>query len=140
MFSPYQLPSDCKNYPPERAVLYEVAQSFSRFSQREGLSHDRFDRAGFKQRGSRFPRVSNDRLRLREHIETPDAGLRHDEICHVNSCFAACGIPECYEGSSQRERFDRLAQNFTTDPVELIGSLTVSEQTMWIIDIIHIQD
>ena len=31
MFSPYQLSSDCKNYPPEGAVLYEVAQSFSRF-------------------------------------------------------------------------------------------------------------
>jgi hypothetical protein len=28
-----------------------------------------------KQRGSRFPRVRNDRLRLREHIETPDSSL-----------------------------------------------------------------
>src|SRR5271170_641588 len=27
----HQMSSDCKNYPPEGAVLYEVAQSFSRF-------------------------------------------------------------------------------------------------------------
>src|ERR1700723_3786032 len=40
----HQMSSDCKNYPPEGAVLYKVAQSFSRFRQREGLSHDRFDR------------------------------------------------------------------------------------------------
>jgi len=51
---PHQLLSDCENDPPEWTVLYEVAQSFSRFSQREGLSYDRFDRAGFKQRGNRF--------------------------------------------------------------------------------------
>jgi hypothetical protein len=40
----HQMSSDCKNYPPEGAILYEVAQSFSRFCQRKGFSHDRFDR------------------------------------------------------------------------------------------------
>jgi hypothetical protein len=40
--------SDCEDYPTERAALNQVTQSISRFGQREGLSHDRFDRAGFK--------------------------------------------------------------------------------------------
>src|ERR1700733_4631562 len=115
---PHQLSSDCKNYSPERAAFNEITQSLSRFCQRKGPSHDRFDRTGFKQRGSRFPRFSNDRLRLREHIETPDAGLRHDETCHVNRCLATCGISQCYEASPWRERFDRFAQHFTADPVD----------------------
>src|ERR1700683_2952676 len=118
MSPPNQLSSDCKNYPPEGAAINEIAQSLSRFDQRERLSDDRFDRAGLKQRDSRFPRVGNDRLRLREHIETPDAGLRHDEACYVNSGLAPCGIPQCYEASSWRERFDRFAQHLTTDPVD----------------------
>src|SRR5260370_19744476 len=46
MFSPYQLSSDCKNYPPEGAALNEITQSLSRFGQRERLRHDRFDRTG----------------------------------------------------------------------------------------------
>src|SRR5205807_996789 len=61
---------------------------------------------------------SNGSLRLSEHVETPDAGLWHDEICHVNGCLAACGIPQCCEASSQREYSERLAQDFTTDPVD----------------------
>jgi hypothetical protein len=48
MFSPHQLSSDCENNPPERASLYELTQSISRFCQRKGLSHDRFDRTGLK--------------------------------------------------------------------------------------------
>src|SRR3984885_12787681 len=108
---PHQLSSDCKNYSPERAAFNEITQSLSRFCQRKGPSHDRFDRTGFKQRGSRFPRVSNDRLRLREHIETPDAGLRHDETCHVNRCLTAYGIPPRSEGFPRRARFGRLAPN-----------------------------
>src|ERR1700722_5385545 len=91
--------SDCKNYPPEGAAFNEIPESIGRFYERKSLSYDRFDRTGLKQRGSRFPGVSNDRLWLREHIETPDAGLRHDETCQVNSCLTACGIPQCYEGS-----------------------------------------
>src|SRR5580692_9486162 len=118
MFSPYQLSSDCKNYPPEGAALYEVTQSISRFSQRECFSHNRFDRAGLKERHNCVPRVRNGCLRLTKHIETPDAGLRHDEICHVNGCFTACGISQCCEASSRRERFERLAQDFTTDSID----------------------
>ena len=33
MFSPYQLSSDCKNYPPEGAAFNEITQSLSRFDQ-----------------------------------------------------------------------------------------------------------
>ena len=44
--------------------------------------------------------------------------MRHDEICHVNGCLTACGISQCCEASSQRERFERLAQDFTTDPID----------------------
>src|SRR5580704_12567074 len=113
MFSSYQLSSDCKNYPPEGAPFNEITQSLSRFYKRKSLGHDRFDRTGLKQSGNRFPGVSNDRLRLREHIETPDTGLRH-----VDSCLAACGIPQRYEAPSWRERFNRLAQDFTPDPVD----------------------
>ena len=43
MFSPHQLSSDCKNYPPEGAAFNEITQSLSRFDQRERLSDDRFD-------------------------------------------------------------------------------------------------
>src|SRR5437899_9146122 len=110
--------SDCEDDPAEGAALNQVTQSISRFGQRKGLSHDRFDRTGFKQRDNNVPSVSNGSLRLSEHVETPDAGLWHDEICHVNGCLAACGIPQCCEVSSQREYSERLAQDFTTDPVD----------------------
>src|SRR6266481_8036532 len=33
--------SDCEDDPAEGAVLNQITQSFSRFVQREGLSHDR---------------------------------------------------------------------------------------------------
>src|SRR5882672_1939257 len=118
MFSPHQLSSDCKNYPPEGAALNEITQSISRFGQREALGYDRFDRAGLKQRDDTIPGVSPGRRRLSEHVETPDAGLWHDEICHVNSCLKACGISQCCEASSQREYSERLAQDFTTDSVD----------------------
>src|SRR6202035_2481764 len=118
MFSPNQLWSDCENYPPEGATFNEITQSLSRFGQRERLRHDRFDRTGLKERHNCVPRVRNRRLRLTKHIETPDAGLRHDEICHVDGCLTACGISQCCEASSQRERFERFAQDFTTDPVD----------------------
>src|SRR5437764_12933422 len=93
-------------------------QSSSRFYQRKAVSHDRFDHTGFKQRDNNVPCVSNGRLRLSEHVETPDAGLWHDEICHVNGCLAACGIPQCCEASSRREHSERLAQDFTTESVD----------------------
>jgi hypothetical protein len=118
MVSPLNLSSDCKNYPPEGAAFNEVTQSLSRFDQRERLSNDRFDRTGLKQRDDGLPSVSNRRLRLTEHIETPDAGLWHDQIGHVNGRLTACGISQCCEASSQRERFERLAQDFTADPID----------------------
>src|SRR5580704_1780520 len=118
MFSPYQLSSDCKNYPPEGAAFNEITQSLSRFGQRERLCHDRFDRTGLEERHNCVPRVRNGRLWLTKHIETPDAGLWHDEIGHVNGRLAACGISQRCEASSQRERLERLAQDFTTNPVD----------------------
>ncbi|HXO30828.1 MAG TPA: hypothetical protein VN901_00595 [Candidatus Acidoferrales bacterium] len=52
------------------------------------------------------------------------------EICNVNGGLTACGIPQCYEASSQRERFDRLAQDFTTDPVDdNICTVTIGDTT-----------
>src|SRR5438445_6066313 len=93
-------------------------QRISRLGQREGLSHNRFDRAGFKQRDDYVPSFSLGRLRLSEHVETLDAGLWHDEICHVNGCLTACGIPQGGEASSQRKRSECLAQDFPTDSVD----------------------
>src|ERR1700682_5565872 len=110
--------SDCENHSAEWAAFYEITQPSSRFGQREGLSHNRFDRAGFKQRDDYVPSFSLGRLRLSEHVETPDAGLWHDEICHVNGCLTACGIPQCCEAASQRKRSERLAQDFTSDSVD----------------------
>src|SRR5580700_11085436 len=97
MFSPYQLSSDGKNYPPEGAAFNEITQSLSRFDQRERLSDDRFDRARLKQRDDDVPGISDRGLRLSEHVETSDASLQHDEICDVNGCLTACGITECCE-------------------------------------------
>src|SRR5260370_40858267 len=69
-------------------------------------------------------------MRLTEHIETPDAGLWHDEIGHVNGRFTACGIPQGCEASSQREGFERFAQDFTTDAVDdNICAVAVSDTT-----------
>src|SRR6202035_2832362 len=85
---------------------------------REGLRHDRFDRAGSKQRDDNIPGVSPGRLRLSEQVETPDAGLWHDEIGHINGCLTACGIPQGCEASFRRKRSERLAQDFTTDSVD----------------------
>jgi hypothetical protein len=42
--------SDSEDNSAEGAALNQITQSISRFGQREGLSHDRFDRAGLKKR------------------------------------------------------------------------------------------
>src|SRR5882757_4186546 len=109
---------DCQDNPAEGAAIDQETQSISRFGQWEGLSHDRFDRTGFKKRDNNLPGVSNDRLRLSEHVEPPDAGLWHNEIYHVNGCLTACGIPQCCEASFQRKRSERLAQDFAADSVD----------------------
>src|SRR6267378_5920653 len=110
--------SDCEDDPAERAALNQVTQSISRFGQWEGLSHDRFDRAGLKQRDDSIPGVSPGRLRLSEQYEALDAGPLPDQICDVNGCLAACRITQCCEASVQRKRSERLAQDVTTDPVD----------------------
>src|ERR1700726_3561060 len=117
MPSSHQSLSCCEDDSAEGAALNQVTQSISRFGQREGLRHDRFDRTGLKQRDDNIPGLSPGRRRLSEHVETPDAGLWHDETCHVNGCLTAGGIPQCCEASFQRERSERLAQDFTTDSV-----------------------
>jgi molybdate transport system ATP-binding protein len=117
-FSSYQSLSDCEDDPPEGAAVNQVTQSISRFGQREGLSHDRFDRAGLKQRDDSIPGISPGRLRLSEQYEALDAGPLPDQICDVNGCLAACRITQRCEASAQRKRSERLAQDFTTDAVD----------------------
>src|SRR6266852_495541 len=110
--------SDCEDHSAEGSSLNLVTQSISRFGQWKGLSHDRFDRARLKQRDDNVPGVSPSRLRLSEQHEALDAGPLPDQICDVDGCLAACRITQCCEASVQRERSERLAQNFTTDPVD----------------------
>jgi hypothetical protein len=114
----HQSLSDCEDDPAEGAALNQVTQSISRFGQRKGLSHDRFDGAGLKQRDDNIPGVSPGRLRLSEQYEALDAGPLPDQICDVNGCLAARRITQCCEASAQRQRSERLAQDFTTDPVD----------------------
>src|ERR1700720_4628668 len=122
--------SDCEDDSAEGTALYEVTQRISRFGQREGLGHNRFDRAGFEQRDDYVPGVGNGCLRLSEHVETPDAGLWHDETCHVNGCLTAGGIPQCCEASFQRKRSERLAQDFTADSVnDNVRAVTARDTT-----------
>src|SRR5713226_9617444 len=122
--------SDCQDDSAERAALNLVAQSIGRFSQRECLSHDRFDRAGSKQRDDSLPGVSQGRLRLIEQYEALDAGLFPDQICDVNGCLAACRIPQCGEASSHCKRSERVAQDFTADPVDdNVCAVTVCDTT-----------
>src|SRR5207244_1360195 len=110
--------SDCEADSAEGPALNQVTQSISRLGQREGLSHDRFDRARLKQRDDSIPGVSPGRLRLSEQYEALDAGPLPDQICDVNGCLAARRITQCCEASVQRKRSERLAQDFTTDPVD----------------------
>src|SRR5437016_3290493 len=110
--------SDCEDDSAEGTALNQITQSSSRFCQRKGLRHDRFDRTGFKKRDNNFPGSPDARLRLSEHVETSDAGLWHNEICHVNRCLTACGISQCYEASFHRKCSERLAQDVTTDSVD----------------------
>src|SRR5260221_14781515 len=110
--------SDCENDPAEGAAVDQGTQSISRFGQWEGLSHDRFDRTGFKKWDNHVPSVSNGRLRLSEHVEPPDAGLWHNEIYHVNGCITALGIPQCFVGFFQGKRSAPLPLDFTTDFVD----------------------
>ena len=116
--SSHQSLSDCEDDPTEGAALNQVTQSISSFDQRVGLSHDRFDRAGLKQRDDSVPGVSPGRQRLNEQHEALDAGPFHDQICDVNGCLAACRITQCCEASVQRKRSECLVQDFTTDPVD----------------------
>src|ERR1700730_9914841 len=83
-FSSPQSLSDCEDDSAEGAALNQVTQSIRRFGQREGLGHNRFDRAGFEQRDDYVPGVGNGCLRLIEHVETTDTGLWHDALCHIN--------------------------------------------------------
>jgi len=53
--------SDCGDNPAERTPLNQVKQSSSPIDQREGLSHNRFDCAGCKQRDNTLPGFSKDR-------------------------------------------------------------------------------
>src|SRR5207245_4658011 len=77
-----------------------------------------------------FASVSNSRLPLSEHVETSDAGLWHNEICHINSCLTACGISQCCDASSKRERSERPAQDVTTDSVDDdVCAVTVRDTT-----------
>src|SRR5205814_9000121 len=68
LLSSYQSLSDCQHDPAEGTALNQVTQRISRFGQREGLRHNRFDRPGFKQRDDYVPSFSNGRLRLSEHV------------------------------------------------------------------------
>src|SRR5882672_7850289 len=106
--SSHQSLSYCEDDPAEGAALNQVTQSISRFGQREGLSHDRFDRAGLKQRDESIPGVSPGRLRLSEQYEALDAGPLPDQIGDVNGGLATCRIPQCCEASVQRQRSERL--------------------------------
>ena len=60
--------SDGEDDSAEGAALNLVTQSISRLDQREGPSHDRFDRAGSKQRDDSVPGVNPGRLRLSNRI------------------------------------------------------------------------
>ena len=66
--------SDREHDSAEGAALNQVTQSVHRFRQREGLRHDRFDRAGLKQTHDDIPGVSPGLLRLSEQYEALDAG------------------------------------------------------------------
>jgi len=72
--------SDCEDDPAEWAALNQITQSISRFGQREGLSHDRFDRAGFRRATIVFQASAQAGLRLSEQYEARDAGLFPDQI------------------------------------------------------------
>ena len=85
--------SDCDDDPAEGAASNQITQSFRRFGQREGFSHDRFDRAGLKQRHDRVPGVSQCGLRLSKQYEALNAGPLPDLICNVDGCLAACRMP-----------------------------------------------
>jgi hypothetical protein len=65
LFSPQRL-SDGEDDPAEGTALNQVPQRLSRVGQREGLSHDRCDRAGLQQRDENIPGVNPGRLRLSE--------------------------------------------------------------------------
>src|SRR5260221_3054056 len=121
--------SDSENDPAEGAAVDQVTQSISRFGQWEGLSHDRFDRTGFKKWDNNVPSVSNGRQRLSEHVEPPDAGLWHNEICHVNGCITACGIPQSCEASFQGKPSQPPPQNFTTQSRQDNGSTVTTRDT-----------
>src|SRR5579863_3655340 len=110
--------SNCEDDSAERPPLNQVTECFRCVSQPEVLSHDRFDRTRFKQRYNDVPSFSNDRLRLSEHIETTDAGLGHDKVCHIDGCLAACRIPQCREASFKCKRSEGLAQDFAADSVD----------------------
>ncbi len=76
MFSPYQLLSDFKNYPPEGAALSEITESISRFSQRECFSNNRFDRAGLKKRVTKmFRREAGLAVTCRAHCPLVEGKL-----------------------------------------------------------------
>jgi hypothetical protein len=83
--------SDCEDDSAEEAAINQVAQSISCFGQREDLSHDRFDRAGLKQRGDSAqgvnPRAAERTLKLWMLARFPDHdnGKLHASAVEVTS-------------------------------------------------------
>src|SRR5260370_20150572 len=130
MFSPYQLSSDCKNYPPEGAALNEVTQSVRCFSQRERLCHDGLDRPGLKQRKNDAPCGAPCFCRLCEQGEALHTRAFPDQIRDVDCCLAACGVAQCSQASPNRECAESLAQDFSTDCVDHdVGTVAFCDPT-----------
>src|SRR6266568_4396890 len=110
--------SDREDHPTEGAALNEVAQSIRRFSQRERLCHDGLDRAGLKQWNNDAPCGAPCSRRLCEQGEALHTRAFPDQFRDVDGCLAACGVTQCSQTSSERERAKSLAQDFSADCVD----------------------
>src|SRR5258707_15784180 len=97
----YSYLSDCEDNSAEGATLHQVTQGISRFCQREGLGHDRFDRARSKQRDDSVPGVNEVRRRLSQQDETLEAGPLSDQICQNDVYLAFSRKNPCGNAHAQ---------------------------------------
>src|SRR5258708_24246617 len=76
--------------------------------------------------------------RLREQGKALHARAFPDQIRDVDGCLAACGVAQGSQASSERERAESLAQDFSADCVDHdVGAITLRDPANAIAKLLH---
>src|SRR5467141_3381132 len=76
--------------------------------------------------------------RVREQGKALHARAFPDQIRDVDGCLAACGVAQCSQTSSERERAKSLAQDFSANCVDHdVGAITLRDSANAVAKLLH---